>query len=347
MRIQERSVSLDITRILAVLAVVMIHASGGFVVMYDRTDLEFLWGNLFDSAARVGVPLFVMISGALMLDEDRHVDGRKIFLAIKNIACLFLFWSVCYCCVYNIFLPLKRGQPVSASDIIHGLMLGYYHMWYLYMIVGLYLITPVLRTFVNREHKKLVLYLIVLSLIAQFTLPVLESFSSVFGELTYVMQVIQKFELDFVGGYTAYYLIGWYITHIGIRKKWPVYCLGILSLLEIILFVQITGEPYSGGYSLKSLFVLLYSVAVFVLLNQEIRWNIGGKAKKFVEVLSKLSFGVYIVHPLCESVVSKVFVYKGNPLLYILGYFLIVTTASFAGCFVVSRIPVMKKMIRM
>ena len=70
---KERNSFLDITRIVAVLAVIMIHTSSGFVTLYDTSSIEFLWGNIFDSISRIGVPLFVMISGSLMLDEEKNI----------------------------------------------------------------------------------------------------------------------------------------------------------------------------------------------------------------------------------------------------------------------------------
>jgi len=91
---KERNSALDITRIIAVLAVIMIHVSSKFVVSYDISSVEFLCGNIFDSISRIGVPLFVMISGALMLDEERNVNIKQ---NIKSVVCLLLFWSIVYC----------------------------------------------------------------------------------------------------------------------------------------------------------------------------------------------------------------------------------------------------------
>lgn len=171
---KERNSFLDITRIVAVLAVIMIHTSSGFVTLYDTSSIEFLWGNIFDSISRIGVPLFVMISGSLMLDEEKNITIKSLLSKnIKNIVYLLIFWSVIYCSIYEVIFPLIKGEALNFPSIIVSLENGHFHMWYLYMMIGLYLITPFLREFVKKENKQLVLLFIAAALATQFTLPVL------------------------------------------------------------------------------------------------------------------------------------------------------------------------------
>ena len=69
--IEDRKTSLDIIRIIAVCAVIMVHTCDYFLNNYNPSTSEFVFGNIFDSLSRIGVPLFVMVSGALMLDEKK------------------------------------------------------------------------------------------------------------------------------------------------------------------------------------------------------------------------------------------------------------------------------------
>lgn len=90
----ERNYSLDLTRIAAVLAVVMIHVSSAFVSSYEINTLEFQTANVLDSISRLGVPLFVMISGSLFLDEKRKISTRNLYFKnIKGILFLLYLWS--------------------------------------------------------------------------------------------------------------------------------------------------------------------------------------------------------------------------------------------------------------
>lgn len=343
---KERNISLDITRIIAVLAVVMIHTNVKFVTSYNTATPEFFWGNIFDSISRIGVPLFVMISGALMLDENRNISIKSLFLKnIKNIAFLLIFWSVLYSCIYNIVFPLSKGESLSFKRIVSSMLLGHYHMWYLYMIIGLYLITPFLREFISKKNKNLILLFFAVSVLTQFSQPILNALSLLWNDVIYFVKFIEKFRLDFFGGFITYYIIGWYLTNIKIKKKWSFYCMGFFSLLITVLYVQIT-KDYSNGYSNMNLLILLYSVAVFIALNCGKKWTPDSRLKNIIEVLSKLSFGVYIVHPLFLTVFRKMFGYTKAPLQYILICYVVVTILSFASCFAASKIPGVKKLIR-
>lgn len=315
-----RSVSLDITRIIAILAVVMIHISGIFVVSYETTTPEFFWGNIFDSISRIGVPLFVMISGALMLDENRNFSIRSLLLKnIKNIVSLLIFWSVLYCCIYKIAFPLLRGETLNFKRIVYSIIMGHYHMWYLYMIIGLYLITPFLREFVNKKNKDLICFFLTVSVLTQFLQPIVNGLSLMWDDVLYFAEFIESFHLEFFGGFITYYILGWYFTNIEIKKKWKFYCIGLISLLITILYVQIT-KDHSNGYSYMNLFTLLYSEAVFIALNCGRKWALNNRLKSIIEILSKLSFGVYIVHPLFVTAFCKIFKYTKAPLQYIYIY---------------------------
>lgn len=151
---KERNLALDITRIIAAMAVVMIHTSAMFLTSFGHETLEFSVGNLFDSVSCIGVPLFVMISGALMLDERRTVTVRGILCRnVKGVLLLLVFWSACYAVVFQVILPLRAGSSVSIRAFGEALLFGHFHMWYLYMIAGLYLATPFLRGFVKKEMR--------------------------------------------------------------------------------------------------------------------------------------------------------------------------------------------------
>ena len=74
-----RLVYLDILRIVAICAVLMIHIVAPFVTKYESTTLEFILGNIFDSISRLAVPIFLMVSGALVLDENRSFNCKKVY----------------------------------------------------------------------------------------------------------------------------------------------------------------------------------------------------------------------------------------------------------------------------
>lgn len=344
---RERNISLDITRIIAIFAVVMIHVSGVFVSSTDSTTSEFFWGTFFDSVSHFGAPLFFMVSGVLMLDEKRNVQIKTLITKnIKNIVMLFFFWSIVHYIVYSITLPLLNGASLDLSNAFTTILSGHYHMWFLYVIIGLYLITPFLREFVRKENKTLLLLFFTVAILTQFLKPVIEGLSLIVDDFSVLVTFIENFHLEFFGAYVTYYILGWYLTNFDIKKKSIVYCCGIASLILTIVYVYIT-KDHTNAYSNDNLFILLYTVAIFLLLKSlGNKWSPGVKIKKVIEALSKLSFGVYITHVIILTVVAKILEFIENPFIYIIACFCSVVSVAFVGCFVVSKIPFVKKLIR-
>ena len=119
----KRNYSLDIVRIIAVLAVVMIHSSASFVMNNPLNTNEFIFGNLFDSLSRIGVPLFLMSSGALFLDKNKEVTLKTILSKnIKNLAIIIITWSIIYSVVFEVLLAPSMGKTVDVRSIIDGLI---------------------------------------------------------------------------------------------------------------------------------------------------------------------------------------------------------------------------------
>lgn len=344
-----RNVSLDLIKVVAVLAVILTHISAGFVGYYETSSVEFIFGNIFDSISRLGVPLFVMVSGSLMLDKERNITVKKIlFKYVKNIALLLIFWSLLYTIAFNIILPIYYGNKINIETVISGFVLGHSHLWYLYMIIGLYLITPFLRLFVNEEHKSLVLLFIVISLAVQFTIPVLNGLAMIRSEFTLLIKLINKFELHFFFGYTTYYLTGWYLTHINIgnKMKKAMSLLWLPAIIITIIYVQNTGD-YNNGYANTNIFIFIYAVGVFVLLYNFSETLLRDRIQNIIIHLSKLSFGVYIVHQLVLKIETMVFSYCSFPFLYIVCMLISTAVISFIGCYITSKIPGIRKLIRM
>ena len=344
----KRNYSLDIARIIAVLAVVMIHCSAGFVANNPLNTNEFVFGNLFDSLSRIGVPLFLMISGSLFLDENKDVSLKTILSKnVKTLAIITILWAIIYSIAYNIIFPLLTSKTVNARSFIAGIINGHYHMWYLYMIIGLYIITPFLKKFVCKENKGMVLFFVIISFCFQFFTPIIDAINELGLNLSFVDSWIDKFYLDFFSGYITYFMIGWYITHVRIKQKWIryiIYLLGAVSLVSIILYVHFTGD-YNNAYTNIGAPVFIYSVSVFLALNN-IKFNFSEKFAKKLMVLSKLTFGVYIIHIIVLTLFGKIFPYDRYSVLYIVTSFLIVVIVSFLISYLVSKTPLLKKIIK-
>lgn len=117
--------------------------------------------------------------------------------------------------------------------------------------------------------------------------------------------------------------------------------MGILALMCIIILTQILPHQYTLTYSISGLFVFLYSVAIFLLVKQMCLKCKG--SNRFVIGVSKLSFGVYLIHMFVHTIVAHVL--PKNPL-FIPVIFLITIVISVMISYVISKIPIAKKSIR-
>ena len=140
---QERELWIEALRIIACFSVVLLHVSAIGVQNLDIYSREWPIYVMFNSISRIGVCCFVMISGALFLGKSRGENIGEIYKKyIFRIAILILVWSV----MFFVFRLLKGDfDIISLKTIIIELINGYYHLWYLWMIIGLYAITPILK----------------------------------------------------------------------------------------------------------------------------------------------------------------------------------------------------------
>lgn len=342
---QNRILSLDILRIIAILSVLMIHSSMSFVY-YDKGSFEFVYGSIFDSISRVGVPLFVMISGALMLNENK-VESNKTFVRnrIGKIIIIFIIWSVIYQ-TGHVILDIIDGEPISLLRVLYRLVKGEFHMWYLYMIVGLYLTTPILKKFVSVKNSKIVAYYICIAIIFTFTTPLLNFLSEAVPDLEYLLKITESFQMNFFSVFVTYYLTGWYVFNVGIKNKkirYAIYLLSVICVMAVIGGVIATGK-HSLLYLDSGILIYLYSLGIFTFICNLFKGKM--HSNKFIKTLSNLSFGVYLIHILVLNVVVKILPEMKVHALYIPSKFFVVLILSYSICWVISKIPILKKIIK-
>lgn len=343
----QRNASLDLTRVIAILAVVMLHVCTGFVQNCEVGSPEFIWGNILDSLSRIGVPLFIMTSGALLLDEEKEFTIQSFFRKrLTNLILCLFFWSAIYAIQYEIVPHLLRGEPMSIKSLIWRLIYGHYHLWFLYMLLGLYLTLPFLRAIVCRKNSQLVLLYLGISLIAQFSLPVIQAVSQYFDAAQYLITLIDRFRLGFFNMQITYFLLGWYIVHVGIperKNRIALYCAAIASLAAIMVYVNYT-KDYTNAYADEGLPVLLYASGVFLAINSGSRRH---GCSRFLLSLSKCSFGIYVVHIAVLDEIVRLLPRTMTAPIHILSRWLLVISVSLAITWLLSRIPLLRRFVRM
>jgi surface polysaccharide O-acyltransferase-like enzyme len=317
-------------RFVAIVLVLIIHSSATF--LYKPVGEVFYIGNLFDSLSRAAVPLFLMISGALLLDKEETISAFLKKRASK-IVIPFLTWSVIY------YLYKVNFSHFDFFEFLKLLIRGdiYFHLWYLYLIIPVYLFIPLLRKMVKDTPTDYILFYIILSLL-------LENFLDVF-----VAYFGFEPKVYFAGfsGYISYLLIGYLIIKRNFllnHKKW-VFVAGILSLF-VTFFGTALGTMHKGSYDgyfygYLSLNVFIYSVFLMVLILQ-----IKGPVNPLVKSISTHSFMIYFAHILFLIYFQEILnSYDLQPFVYIPVLFVLTLICSFLFSIVVSRIPVLRKVL--
>ena len=293
-----RVIYFDVLRVLATFAVIVLHLSAQHWADTDVFSNAWLAFNLYGGIVRWSVPIFVMISGALFLGRDVSISAilKK---NVARIATVFLFWSGCYALVYLVF----RHAPLAV--VLSQFITGHYHLWFLYMIVGLYLLIPLLRPIVQNET--LTRYFLLLAFIFTFLLPQLALFLSfVSYQASAVIHTVIMYSYCFFPlGFTAYFIGGYYLSRrdFSRREEITLYCIGVAGLL-VSVFAPVAlsraqGAPSDIFYTYNSLNVLCTSVPIFVFAKQHLNFpRMGERAYALLRKMSKYSFGVYLVHPM-------------------------------------------------
>jgi surface polysaccharide O-acyltransferase-like enzyme len=158
---------IDRLRVLASMAVILIHVTLGSLETLTPFGLLWWTGHWICLINQWAVPIFVMISGALLLNPEHHVDSPIHFYKkrFQKLGWPLLFWTTVYFAIRR-FLD---HEPVTAGYILDHLAQADppYHTYFLFLMVGLYLVTPVLRTLVQNtsssQRQGLIMILFTLS----------------------------------------------------------------------------------------------------------------------------------------------------------------------------------------
>ncbi len=340
-----RVIYFDVLRITAIFFVVAVHLSAQHWSDVDVSSRAWFAFNLYCTAGKWSVPVFVMISGALFL--GRGLDIRSILKKyLLRIAIAFAFWSA----AYALFVRALYG--ITWDEVLFRFFTGHYHMWFLFMIAGLYLLVPLLRPIVQNE--KLLRYFLLLAFIFTFLLPQAAFFCSfALPQVSEVIRTVAMYSYCFFPlGFTVYFIGGYYLSRreFSRREEIVLYCIGTAALLFSIaapvVLSRAQGAPSDAFYNYNSLNVLLTSVPIFVFVRQHLNFpKLGEQALGVLGRLSKYSFGVYLVHPMVIELLGRfgIDTFSCNAFFSVPLLAVIVFASSMALSALLHQIPVVKK----
>ena len=292
----------DLIRVVAIFLVVVIHVSGQLTNVWGEipTD-QWIIADIYGGIARIAVPLFFMISGYLLLPRS---ESLNVFYAKRMTKLLIplVAWSLIYLGWY-----CGNHPNTCTPNLVWNLLLiqgTYYHLWFLYSLLSIYLILPVLRLMIKPDtDKKILWYLIALWLIFQ---PVLTMANKFWGFSI-------KISPPLATGFVCYFMLGYLLGEIMLSRVriilstviWVISTL--ITIVGTYLFTLNSGQFDGFFYDFVSLNVILASGAAFMLL----RWIsetdpfASPKAHAIMRALATSAFGIYLVHIIVIEVLSS------------------------------------------
>ena len=327
-----RIVWLDVIRCVAMIMVIGVHCIDPFYISPTmRAIPEYThWAAIYGSLLRPSVPLFVMMTGLLLLPVKKQPLGKFYKKRIYRVLFPFLIWSVLYSMfpwvtgvlglpkeIIGDFFCYTQGQ--ESQSLIDSLkdvaMIPFNfshkenHMWYIYLLIGLYLYMPFFSAWIENADRKTKRAFLLIWIISLF-IPYLKEYvaNCLFERSGYVFgtDTWNEFGLFYYfAGFNGYLLLGHYVKK---GNDWSLMKTFILCILMFAVgyYITYTGfsttasNPNATETEMEIFFtfcspnVLLMTLATFLLLQKVVITN--STVIKVLANMTQCGFGIYMVH---------------------------------------------------
>lgn len=321
-----RKSSIDVLRIISALAVITIHVvtapvghAGDAVVFWMRERL-----NLVHNLMMWSVPVFFMITGYCLMKKEECSYKYCLKRVLKYVAVLFtigLFYALLEQVYQNGTFSLKI-IVTSFLNVVNGN--SWEHMWFVYTIIGIYLVMPVLHSFMKNHPEEICILAVLLFL-----------FTILWQLIGHWLSI--RIEFPF-GGYLFYVCFGGAVATCKINKNY-------ISILYFFGFLATISLVTRGGtmvLNYRSLEVALMAMGIFLFVEQ-----LSVSQNKYIFLIADCTWGIYLIHPLFVNLALKVFdINLLNGLIYVnlCIFFVVIFLISFFVVLLLKKIPIIKAM---
>lgn len=323
---KERIFYYDLLRAFAIIAVIICHVDHFFGPLTSTTQI--IAQMTFHDIGRIGVPIFLMISGALLLNRNYPDLGQFLKKRFTRIIYPFIFWIILilaqlYHLNYNSAFLWKVfiGEPSIT--------------WYFWVLIGIYLFIPVLNTFIKEYGEKGCEYFLTIWLITM----ILKTFNS--------YPLWANFDLSMFAGYIGYPILGYYLANKKFNLSDGKVCISGLLMLLVSLSAFVYLNYYKMPYiSLiyQNVPIILMGSGLFVFIKYLDKLNKFDSIKnnfigKTLNSLSLYSYGMYFSHVIVVKFLSYC-----NPKSHLMFpvMFVVIIFLSWLMPYILSKIPYVK-----
>lgn len=335
---KNRVIYYDVLRTISIIAVILIHIIGNTI---NTFRLEGIPAQVYTSIWQLmyfAVPMFIMISGGLFLNPEKEISIKDLYkkYILRIVIALFIFGIL-----YSI-LELYFSNKITGFKLIIQAIKNVFtgdlwaHMWYLYLILGLYIISPLLKIFVkNCTAQQL-----------QYVLFVLFIFTIVIPDIVIMFNQKIAFNAVITNPYIFLYLLGYYVSKYDISKKWRIsnYILSAVFIVLIILnnFINLFNAElitYTSFITFNIILSLFYIV-------KRCKKSYNQVAQKILKNISDCGFGIYLIHQAIINVIYKVLkfdIITKYPYIFLIIYTLFVFGTSYLIVYYLRKIKIIRK----
>lgn len=348
---------IDFLRSYAAFMVVMAHVSGEVAVSFGRVPARQWWiANLIHIFSRVALPLFVMASGCVILRSPK-TDRVGPFLKRRALRVLLPFaaWFGLYTWLSHVFL----GAPVSIRSVAVAVLSGhpFVQLYFLLLIMGLYMVAPLLRIYVAQaEPRHQRLYVVILLALSSAGSLINYFIGTQHNSLCGLPFNVATLWFPFLGYFLAGHYLGLAeVTPRSIRTALLILlsCLGLATVAAYVSFAHhgVTQQGFYFYTFLSPPFVGM-TLSAFILVKAFHARSPGaawarGIREAVSRVVAPATFGIYLAHPLVLFMLSKVGIQSGETAVYL--SIPAVSALAFLGSLLLSacmlRIPGLRRLV--
>ncbi|MBQ9015849.1 MAG: acyltransferase [Firmicutes bacterium] len=334
----ERVIQLSAMRVFACIGIVVLHTvfaaneyfadtvSAGENLACRMTENNMMWA----------VPVFVMVTGVLQLNPGKPLSLRRLY---GRYVLRILLALVACCLVFRVFDIIMDGEAFTAGAVLKAFeelitARCWGHLWYLYLLIGLYVLLPFYRRLTEHCTDSELLYLCGAFLLFVSIIPMIEGFglhvgfyiseSIIYPLYLFAGHMIYTGRLQISGPMGLLLLIGGTV------------CILILDYLKYGAGVSVPGELF--GYA--SPLVIAQTMGVFTLLCKG--WSCGRRTARFLETVDGCSFGIYLIHMAFIRLLFRymqINPFQGSAAALLVGIIAGILILSFAVTWILKRIP--------
>lgn len=348
--LSKRDYSMDLLKVIASFGVVMIHVDSNFRIS-DFIPNTNAWNIslAINLLTKWCIPIFIMISGYYLLNSKNEISYKDFLKKRFNKVLIpFIVWSI----IYNLYYQYI-SSGISLKWLVLGLIkniLGYptaAPLWFLYPLIGLYLMVPIFKKIIEEIDFKIVLIIIGFAFIIKTVAPFTDTITN--GTINYWKDVPLS-----NSSFAIYFILGGYLGKVNpsIKTKICIYfssmivfAIGILATYKIQMIYDRSVEVTLDIGAINN---LLLCISLFLLF-KDIKFKKISSNKIFIwlmNTLSQINFGIFLLHPIIIDIIKVIFMeLKLNLITSLMLQGIIVYIITGIIVFIIKKIPIIKKIV--